>query len=298
MTAPRSLSLGSARLPAGRPRSRLAETARRLLRGPTGTLGLLLLFLCLAMALAPDLLAPGDPLAIDPVNRLKPPSWAHPFGTDDFGRDLLRRVIHGARYSLGSAALVVGLAIVVGTVVGAVAGWAGGLLDEGLMRLTDLFLAFPVLVVAMAIVSALGLGLTNTILALAVLWWASYARLVRAQVLTLRGALFVEAARTLGLGSAGILFRHILPNCVSPLLVKATLDIGTAVLVTSGLSFLGLGVQPPTPEWGAMVTSGRQHMLDSWWYPTFPGLAIFLAVMAVNLAGDSLRDALDPKLRY
>jgi peptide/nickel transport system permease protein len=196
-----------------------------------------------------------------------------------------------------AAAVVLSLAVTIGTTVGLVAGFAGGKIDEALMRLTDMFLAFPALVLAMGISAALGATLANSMIAIAVVWWPWYARLVRGQTLRLRGEQFIDAARTSGAGDAHIIVRHILPNCVTPIIVQVSLDVGYAILTTASLSFIGLGAQPPTPEWGAMVATGKDYILDQWWMATFPGFAIFLAVMAFNLLGDGLQEALSPLLR-
>lgn len=257
---------------------------------------MLMLLALVAIALFPGRFARLDPYAIDTDRRLQPPSAAHPFGTDELGRDMYSRVVHGIRISLGSAALIVGASMVIGTGLGMTAGYYGGRLGEAVMRLADIFIAFPALIMAMGIVAFLGPGLTNAMLALILIWWAQYARLARGQVLAERAKPYVESARAVGQSDLGVLWRHILPNTWAPLLVKATLDVGVAILLTAYLSFLGLGAKPPTPELGALVTQGRDHLLTAWWYSTFPGLVMFLAVFSCNLVGDSLRDVLDPTL--
>ena len=234
----------------------------------------------------------GEP---NPVEKLAPPSLAHPFGADHLGRDLLARVLYGGRVSLSIALIVVALVVLIGVSLGALAGYFGGWADEVIMRLTDVFLAFPPLLLAIAIAAALGPGLTNAAVAIALTWWPWYTRLVRAQALSLRQRPFVEAAQVMGVNNFVIILRHILPNTLSPVLVQATLDIGSAILTGAALSFLGLGVPPPTADWGQMVNAGRIYFPDRWWYVTFPGLAIFIATLAFNLLGDSLRDALDPR---
>jgi peptide/nickel transport system permease protein len=277
--------------------SALRQIAGRLRGNPVSLFGLVLVIGLIAVAVAAPLIAPYDPIALDPRNRLLPPSAANWFGTDDGGRDIFSRVVFGTRYSLLAAVVVLALAVTVGTTVGLVAGFAGGKVDEALMRLTDMFLAFPALVLAMGISAALGASLVNSMIAIAVVWWPWYARLVRGQTLRLRHEQFVDAARASGAGDAHMILRHILPNCWTPIIVQVTLDVGYAILTTASLSFIGLGAQPPTPEWGAMVATGKDYILDQWWMATFPGLAIFLAVMAFNLLGDGLQEALSPILR-
>lgn len=269
----------------------------RVRANPVGLTGLVLGVGLILIALAAPLIVPYDPIKLNPRDRLLPPSVAHVFGTDDGGRDIFSRVVFGSRYSLAAAAVVLTLAVIVGTSVGLVAGFAGGKTDEALMRLTDMFLAFPALVLAMGISAALGPSLVNSMIAIAVVWWPWYARLVRGQTLRLRQEQFVDAARASGASDGRMIFRHILPNCWTPIIVQVTLDIGYAILTTASLSFIGLGAQPPTPEWGAMVNTGKDYILDQWWMATFPGLAIFLAVMAFNLLGDGLQEALSPVLR-
>jgi peptide/nickel transport system permease protein len=248
----------------------------------------------LLMALAPGLFTARDPNAIDFRARLQPPSLAHPLGTDENGREMWARLVHGARPTLAAALALILLAGSLGTLAGLVIGYAGRRADEALMRVTEFFLAFPQLIWALAITTVMGRGLVNCVLALAVTWWAQYARLMRAQVLVYREKEFILTARALGQHRWRILLYHLLPNCVSPVLVKATIDLSLAILLLAALSFLGVGAQPPIPEWGAMVTIGRKYLLDYWWYATFPGLAIFLAVLAFNILGERVRDVLDP----
>ena len=270
---------------------------RHLLGNPPALAAFLVLILLLIIVLFPQWFALYDPYKLAPKERLQPPSWAHPFGTDDTGRDLYSRIIYGAQASVGTGLAVVVFASIVGISVGALAGYGGSIADAIIMRIVDIMLAFPLLILAMVIVAALGRGLLNAMLALVLIWWAQYARLVRGLVLQIKGREYVEAARALGVPGGRILARHILPNCASPILVKATLDVAVAILMTAVLSFLGLGIQPPHAEWGAEVSYGRAYLLDAWWYPTFPGLAIFVTVMALNLFGDALRDALDVRLQ-
>jgi peptide/nickel transport system permease protein len=266
-------------------------------RSPLSVAGLILIAMLILVAVSAPLIAPADPLKQVLSTRLKPPSAAHWLGTDQLGRDVLSRMIYGARISLLIGTVVVGLAGTLGTFVGLVAGYTGGWLDEGLMRLTDIFFAFPSLILAMAISGALGPSLTNAMIAIAVVSWPVYARLVRAQVLSLREREFVEAARGLGASPRQIVWKHILPNTLAPILVQASFDMGGAILTAAGLSFIGFGAQPPTAEWGVMISEGRNYIVTQPWLSLFPGLAILLTVAAFNLIGDGLRDALDPRLR-
>lgn len=244
-----------------------------------------------------EIIAPYDPMAVNPDIRFLAPSWEHPFGTDEIGRDLLSRVMAGARYSLGIATLILVIAIPVGTLFGIVAGYAGGLIDELLMRVTDVFLAFPAIILAMAIVAALGPNLRNTVIALTLAYWPWYARLVRGQILQIQQLDYVEAGRAIGLPTHRLVLRHIMPNAMAPIIIQGTIDIGFAVLATSSLSFVGLGAQPPTPEWGTMITYARNYFRTAWWYFTFPGLALMFTVVGFNLLGDGLRDYFDPRTR-
>jgi peptide/nickel transport system permease protein len=231
------------------------------------------------------------------AEKLQPPSRAHPMGTDRLGRDLLARVMFGARSSLSIGFMVVGIGIAIGIPLGAIAGYFGGWVDEVIMRLTDVFLSFPPLLLAIAIAAALGPSFINAMIAISIVWWPWYTRIVRAQTLSLKERAFVEAARGIGVRGPTIITRHIIPNVMTPVLVQATIDIGAAILTGATLSFLGLGVQPPTPDWGKMVDIGRAYMLVAPWYATFPGLAIFLVALSMNLLGDGLRDVLDPRTR-
>ena len=278
-------------------RRRAVTTAGRVLANPLSAIGLVLALVLILIALAAPLLVPYDPLTIDAANRLLPPSPTHPFGTDEAGRDIFSRVLYGTRPSLLAATVILGLASVVGTVIGLVAGFRGGRVDELLMRLTDMFLAFPALVLAMGAAAALGPSFFNAMIAIAIVWWPWYARLVRGQALHLKHELFVYAARVAGASERRIVLRHILPNCWTPIIVQMSLDVGYAILTMASLSFIGLGAQPPAPEWGAMVAVGRDYILDQPWYVAFPGMAIFVAVMAFNLLGDGLQEALSPRWR-
>lgn len=274
---------------------------RAVLRRPGACLSLLFLTaLVLAAVLAPWLTpyaaqGAGTP---DIAHRLLAPSPVHLLGTDEMGRDMLARVLYGARTSLALAALVVGSSVVVGIVMGLAAGYAGGWGDETVMRTTDVFLAFPPLLLAILLVTVLGGGFVSTMLALALVWWPVYAVLVRGQVVLVRGQPFVEAARATGVPPLGIMRRHLLPNALGPLLVQATVDVGAVILVAAGLSFIGLGPQPPTADWGMMINSGRQFVLGgSWWVAGVPGIAILLTALAFAVLGDNLRDAGDPTRR-
>ncbi len=261
---------------------------------------IVIVFVLLAALLAP-LLTPyvsagqGEP---DIANKFLSPEMAHPFGTDSLGRDIVSRMLFGARTSLSMGLLVVVFAVLIGMPLGALAGYFGGWIDEIIMRVTDIFLAFPPLLLAVAIAAALGPGYLNAVIAIAITWWPWYTRLVRAQALSIREREFVDAARGIGVGSLTIIRRHIVPNVLTPVLVQSTVDIGSAILTVAGLSFIGLGPQPPTPDWGVMVNEGRLYMQSGrWWLVTFPGLAIFLTALAFNLLGDGVRDAADPYLR-
>lgn len=271
---------------------RISATAR----GSSGVAGVAIVVALIAASAFPRAFTPHDPYAINADVSMRGPSLAHPFGTDELGRDLYARVVYGTRLTLGSAVLVVATSAVVGTMVGLTAGYFGRYLGELLMRVADVFIAFPSLIMAMGIVALLGPGLVHAMMAVMVIWWAEYARLARSQVLVEKAKPYVEAARSTGRGDVGILLRHILPNAWVPLLIKATLDLGGAVLLTASLSFMGLGAQPPAPELGLLVTDGRRYLMTAWWYSTFPGLVMFLMVLGWNLVGDGLRDALDPAL--
>jgi peptide/nickel transport system permease protein len=259
-----------------------------------GLAGAAIILLWGAVALLAPRIAPHPPLAVDVLARLKPPSGEHPFGTDSLGRDVLSRVLVGARVSIPAGLVVVLLAAAFGTLYGGVAAYAGAKTEEVQMRVTDLFLSFPPLLLAMAIAAALGKGVVNTIVAMAIVWWPKYARLARSLVLVQRSLEYVEAARALGQGAARTLLRHIVPNAAGPVVALLALDVGNAMITFAGLSFLGLGVVPPTPEWGAMVSEG-QVLIEQWWVSTFPGLAMFTVVVGFNFLGDALRDWLDPR---
>jgi len=270
---------------------------RALRRSPLALAGFVLVVFFAGVAVGARWIALQDPLAQDLAHRLAGPSPSHPFGTDSLGRDIFSRVSYGARISVLSGVAVVAAATAFGIAAGTVAGWNGGWWDDVLMRLTDMFLAFPALILAMAISAILRPSLTNALLAIAITSWPAYGRLMRAQVLSLRARDYIEAARAQGATETTIIVRHLVPNAIAPLLVQATLDVGGIILTTAGLSFIGFGAQPPTPEWGVMVSEGRSFLMDQWWVSTFPALAILLLVLGFNLLGDAVRDVLDPRLR-
>jgi len=259
--------------------------------------GLITALLMIAASLAAPLIAPQDPTAQDLAGRLAPPSAAHWLGTDELGRDLFSRVLYGGRITLGMVVAVVLLVAPVGLAVGSVAGYLGGIADRVLMRVTDVFLAFPRLVLALAFVAALKPGITSAIIAIALTAWPPYARLARADTLTVRGTDYIAAVRLTGAGTGRIVLRHVVPLCLTSVIVRVTLDMSGIILTAAGLGFLGMGAQPPTPEWGTMIAASRAFILDQWWVPTIPGVAIFAASLAFNLLGDGLRDVLDPKQR-
>ena len=276
---------------------RLYGTAGIFARNPLALVGLGIVVLLVAMAVVAPLLAHGDPSAQDLSRRLRPPSAIDWFGTDELGRDIYTRILYGARITLGIVALVVIIVAPIGLLVGCVAGYLGGFVDIVLMRVTDIFLAFPRLILALAFVAALGPGIENAIIAISLTAWPPYARIARAETLLLRESDFISAARLLGAGPWRIVFLHVMPLCLSSVIVRVTLDMAGIILTAAGLGFLGLGAQPPSPEWGAMISAGRKFVLDQWWVAAFPGLAICIVSLGFNLLGDGLRDVLDPKQR-
>ena len=258
--------------------------------------GLLIVAALVLVAVLANQLAPYSPYVGDlRTTRLLPPSAAHWFGTDDQGRDILSRVIFGTRITLVVVVLVALLAAPIGLAVGTVAGYGGGYLDSVLMRITDIFLAFPRLILALAFVAALGPGIENAVIAIAITSWPPYARIARAETLTIRGSEYIAAVEMIGASPWRVVLRHVMPLCVSSVIVRVTLDMAGIILTAAGLGFLGLGAQPPTPEWGAMIANGRLYVLDHWWVAAAPGAAIFVVSLGFNLLGDGLRDALDPK---
>lgn len=274
--------------------------ARIFARSASSMLGLALVLAFLVLAAVGPFIVPYPEDARGTVHleqKLQPPSARHWFGTDEVGDDVYTRVVLGARVSLQVGLIITVMAAAIGVPLGVIAGYVGGFVGESIMRVTDLFLSVPGLVLALAIVGALGPGIVNAMIALSLVWWPGYVRLVQGKTLALRSEVFVEAARAVGTGRLRIIFVHILPNCLSPITVKASMDMGLAIVAAASLGFIGLGAQPPTPEWGAMISHGRNYLPTWWWYSTFPGLFIYLTVLGFNLLGDGLRDILDPKSR-
>jgi peptide/nickel transport system permease protein len=278
-------------------RSARSHFLTRLRQEPTTLAGLLLLILFVLLAILAPLVSPYDPLGQNISESLHAPSPQHLLGTDKLGRDMFSRMLYGARISIVVGLAVVALAGSLGAFVGLIAGYVGKWADEALMRSTDIFFAFPSLILAMSIAGALGPSLPNALIAVAVVSWPVYARLIRGQVLALREREFVQAAQATGVSTRRIIFRHLLPNTMAPLLVQASFDMGATILSVAGLSFIGFGAQPPTPEWGVMISEGRNYITTQWWLTGGPALGILLLVAAFNLVGDGLRDILDPQLR-
>ena len=268
----------------------------RLRRNPLTVAGLLIAVALILMAIFAPLIAPHDPIAQDLSRRLLPPgtpgNW---LGTDDFGRDIWSRIVFGSRITLYIVALVILTAPVAGLLIGTVAGYFGGWTDEILMRITDIFLAFPKLILALALVAVLGPGMENAVLAIALTSWPPYARVARAETLTVRNSDYIAAVKLQGAGAARIIWGHVMPMCLPSVIVRVTLDMAGVILTAAGLGFLGLGVQPPLPEWGLMISTGRKFLFEQWWVATMPGLAIFIVSLGFNLLGDGLRDVLDPR---
>lgn len=261
-------------------------------------LGILVVIVIIAIVAPHVVPYPEDATgAVHPLDRLQPPTSEHYFGTDKVGRDIFSRVLMGTGLAIQVGTVIIIMAAGIGVTLGAFAGYFGGWVDELIMRITDIFLTVPALILAIAITAALGRGIINTMIGIALVWWPGFARLTRSLVLSLREEPFVEAARGLGASNPRIMFRHILPNAVSPIIVKMSTDFGFAVLTAASLGFIGLGAQPPTPEWGAMINDGRTYFPEEWWVATFPGMAIFFLVFSLNLLGDGLRDVLDPRAR-
>jgi peptide/nickel transport system permease protein len=278
----------------------LRRQARTFARSASSMGGLVLVAAFLLLAAIGPWIVPYPEDARGAVNldrKLQPPSAAHWFGTDEVGNDVFTRVVLGARVSLQIGLIITLLGALIGVPLGVVAGYREGPVGEVIMRVTDMFLSVPSLVLALAVVGALGPGIVNAVVAIALVWWPGYVRLVQGKTLAVKQEVYVEAARALGIGRARIVFAHVLPNCLSPIVVKASMDMGTAILTAASLGFIGLGAQPPQPEWGAMISHGRNYLPTWWWYSAFPGLFIYLTVLGFNLLGDGLRDLLDPKSR-
>jgi peptide/nickel transport system permease protein len=286
--------------PASRRQARLGAIYRfgdTLLRHPLAITGLAIVLLLMLIAALAPLLAPYAPAAQHLAERLQRPSAQHWLGTDELGRDILSRILFGTRITLGIVALVTAIAAPIGLAIGCMAGYAGGWVDATLMRVTDVFLALPRLILALAFVAALGPGIENAVLAIALVAWPPYARIARAETLALRKSDFIAAALLAGASPGRIVLRHIMPLCLSSVIVRVSLDMAGVILIAAGLGFLGLGAQPPAPEWGAMIAAGRKYMLDQWWVAAMPGIAIAVVSLGFNLLGDGLLDVLDPKQR-
>jgi len=284
--------------------SQFKEVWKRFKKNPLAMVGLVIIILMILMAIFADILAPADDIGMPGYNlqnwtsARQFPSAEHIFGTDSLGRDIFSRVAHGARYSLAVGFVVVGIGLTVGVALGAVAGFFAGVTDNIIMRILDIVLAMPTILLAIAIVAMLGPGLFSVMIAVGVAVIPIYARTVKAQVLSIKNQEFVEAARSCGAGNGRLIFRHILPNCLAPIIVEATMGLASGILSAAGLSFLGIGLQPPIPEWGAMLSDGRGWILAGYWHMTvFPGLFIALLIFSLNMMGDGLRDAFDPRLR-
>ncbi|MDR2569243.1 MAG: ABC transporter permease [Oscillospiraceae bacterium] len=290
-----------------RKRSQWFDVWRRLRRNPIGMTGLAIVIVLILTALFADIISPAinDPILgtvpayefQDLANRNLFPSWEYPFGTDNFGRDIFDRVVHGARISLLVGFIVVGISMIIGVALGTIAGYYGKIVDNTIMRVNDILLAIPFILLAISIAAALGAGLVNVMIAIGITNIPYFARQVRSSVLSVREQEFIEAARAVGTGDLRIMFRHILPNCMAPIMIRATMGMAGAILSAAALSFIGLGIEPPTPEWGAMLSEGQRFIRDYWQSTLFPGLAIALVVFGLTMLGDGLRDALDPRLK-
>jgi peptide/nickel transport system permease protein len=285
--------------PASRLQSRMAQSYLswlRFQRNPLAMVGLFITLALVAMAIFAPLLAPYDPITQTLSQRLQPPlTQGHWMGTDDFGRDIWSRILYGSRITLYIVLLVILTAPVAGLIIGTVAGYFGGWVDQVLMRITDIFLAFPKLILALALVAVLGPGMVNAVLAIALTSWPPYARVARAETLTVRKSDYIAAVKLQGAGPLRVIWGHIMPMCLPSVIIRVTLDMAGVILTAAGLGFLGLGVQPPQPEWGLMISAGRKFLFEQWWVATMPGLAIFVVSLGFNLLGDGLRDVLDPR---
>lgn len=269
---------------------------KRFRKNPLSVVGLAVIVILASIALAAPLLSPYDPRAIDVYNVLSPPTLSHPLGTDELGRDVLSRMMWGSRVSLKVGLIAVGIALLIGTIFGALSGYYGGRIDALLMRFVDIMLAFPTFFLILAVIAIVEPSISTIMIVIGLTGWMDVSRLVRAEFLTLKEREFVSAARAIGAGDFRLIFRHIIPNALSPVFVAATFGIAGAILTESGLSFLGLGVQPPEPSWGNILTSGKDNITVAWWLSLFPGIAILVTVLSYNLVGEGLRDALDPRL--
>lgn len=272
-------------------------TVRILSRNPSAVVGAIIVGLMIFMALFSGLLAPYDPIRLHLSERLQAPDIHHWFGTDELGRDILSRIMYGARVSLRIGVIIIFISGGIGSTIGGIAGYFGGRVDNLIMRVMDIILSFPSLVLALSLAAAMGPSLTNAILAIAFVMIPKFARMVRGEALAIREMPFIAAARVSGAKHFWIIFHHLLPNCLNSVIVLATLTLGDAILIAASLSFIGLGAQPPTPEWGAMISMGRKFLMDQWWYATFPGLFILITVIGFNIMGDALRDVFDPRVR-
>ena len=278
----------------------MAESLYLLARNKLSLVSLIIILLIVLTAIFAPLVIPYPEDIADETHieqQLQAPSAEHLFGTDELGRDVFSRVLYATRISLSTAVIGVAVSLLIGIPLGAIAGAMGGWVDDVIMRITDIFLAFPSMLLCIAIVSVMSPSLSNAVLAISISWWAGYARLVRSQAVSVRERKFVEAAETIGTSKSKIIFKHIIPNLISPVIVQASMDMGGVIMTIASLSFLGLGAQAPTPEWGLMISVGRSYFPDAWWYCIFPGLAIFITVLCFNLLGDALREILDPKTR-
>lgn len=279
------------------PKQKAYSVWYRLKKNKLTLVGFIILAGIILSSLLAPLLSPYNPTEINIAEKFQAPSASHWFGTDEVGRDIITRILYGTRLSLGIGFVVIITAAIIGTIIGTISGFFGGIVDQIIMRIMDVILAFPSLILAMALAAALGPNLQNAMIAIAIVKIPVYVRLVRGETLAIREMLFVKAAITFGIKPHRIIRKHIIPNATSPVVIQSTLDVGDAILLVATLGFLGLGAQPPTPEWGAMISVSWKYLLDYWWYPTFPGLALFLASGALNLIGDGIRDLLDPKLK-
>lgn len=274
---------------------RRSRKVRQFFENRLNVVGLVIVSTVVFAAVFAPYIAPYSPTEQDLFNRLAAPSLEHPMGTDQYGRDLFSRILYGARISLRIAVIVVSITLTIGTTVGVISGYVGGWVDEALMRIVDILLAFPGILLALVIAGILGPSLTNIMIALAVVGWTQYARVIRGSVLSVKEQEFIKSAQLMGVSKPRLLVRHVLPNVISPVVVLATMDMAYVILGTAGLSFLGLGAQPPTPEWGTMLAAGREYITTAWWLVNVPGVAIMFTVLGFNLLGDGLRDVLDPR---